>query len=225
MAKVTRDGIVRIFPTTLLVEGDVVEMLYGDVAPCKMKLIQQGSTNVFLNNVLEAGQLFKPSCFSDMTSKEMLEQHIQNRGRYQFVLLETPWANSLKAALNQKRPDTVIRKQAKELRNIFIHRILFIVLGLAIVINFLRYKISGTGNLDQLFETLVMLPIYAILPIIPLAFPVLWLIIRSFANATLLVLFETLQISKTEYEDDDEVDEFDAEAPPPTKNVHLDSGI
>ncbi|PKK76448.1 calcium ATPase [Rhizophagus irregularis] len=221
VAKVIRDGIVRIFPTTLLVEGDVVEMLYGDVAPCKMKLIQQESSN---NNILESGQLFKPSFFSDMTSKEVYEQHIQNKGRYQFVLLETPWANSLKSALNQERPDTVIYKQAKVLQNIFLYRILFIILALAIIINLLRYKISGNENSDQLFEILVVLPIYAILPIIPLAFPLLWLIVRSFANATLLVLFETLQISKTEYEDDEEVDEFDAEAPPPTKNVHLDTG-
>ena len=103
------------------------------------------------------------------------------------------------------------------------------MLGLAIGINLLRYilkeVVSETGHLDQAFEMLVVLPIYAILPIIPLAFPIFWLIVRSFANATLLVLFETLQISKTEYEDDEEVDEFDAEAPPPTKNVHLDSGI
>ena len=35
--------------------------------------------------------------------------------------------------------------------------------------------------------------------------PILWLIVRSYVNAILLVLFETLQISKTEYEDDDEV--------------------
>ena len=129
---------------------------------------------------------------------------------------------------SKKRPDTVYFKQAKILRDVFVYRILFIVLVLAIFINFIRYTLkatSKTGFLDQAFEMLVVLPIYAILPIIPLAFPIFWLIVRSFANATLLVLFKTLQISKTEYEDDDEVDEFDAEAPPPTKNVHLDSGI
>jgi hypothetical protein len=204
-------------------------MLYGDIAPCKMKLIQQGSSNVTFNNILEAGQVFKPSFFGYTTSKETWKQHIQNRRRYQFVLLETPWADCLKAALDQKRPDTVIYKQAKVLRDVFIYRILFIVLALAIVINLLRFTLkkstSKVGYSDQAFEVLVVLPIYAILPILPLAFPILWLIVRSFANATLLVLFETLQISKTEYEDDVEVDEFDAEAPPPTKNVHLDSGI
>ena len=204
-------------------------MLYGDVAPCKMKLIQQGPSNVSSNSILDAGQVFKPSFFNDMTSKEVWEQHIQNRGRYQFVLLETPWADSLRAALNQERPATIIYKQAQVLRKFLLYRILFVVLGLAIGINLLRYiskeVISQTGHLDQAFEMLVVLPIYVILPIIPLHFPVLWLIARSFANATLLVLFETLQISKTVYEDDEEVDEFDAEAPPPTKNMHIDSGI
>jgi len=74
---------------------------------------------------------------------------------------------------------------------------------------------------DQAFEILIILQLYAILPMLPLAFLILWIIVRSLANATILVLFEALQISKTEYEDEG-VDEFDAEAPPPTKNVHLD---
>ncbi|CAI2180491.1 8935_t:CDS:10 [Funneliformis geosporum] len=228
VAKVVRDGVVRSFPTTLLVEGDVVEMLYGDVAPCKMMLIQKGpSSSVSSNNILEASHVFKPSLFNDMTSKEVWEQHVQNRGRYQFVLLETPWANSLKAALVQERPATIIYNQVDVLRKFF-YRILFFVFGLAVGINLFRFilkeAISKNGHLDQAFELLVVLPIYAILPIIPLPFPTLWLIVRSFSNATLLVLFETLQISDTGYEDDDEVDEFDAEAPPPTKNVHIDSG-
>lgn len=63
--------------------------------------------------------------------------------------------------------------------------------------------------------------IYTIIPLLPLCIPSLWIIARSFGNAQLLILFEALQISKTEYEDDDEVDEFDAEAPPPTKDLEL----
>ncbi|CAG8734899.1 8203_t:CDS:2, partial [Funneliformis caledonium] len=184
--KVVRDGVVRSFPTTLLVEGDVVEMLYGDVAPCKMMLIQKGPpSNVSSNNILEASHVFKPSFFNDMTSKEVWEQHVQNRGRYQFVLLETPWANSLKAALVQDRPATIIYKQADVLRKFF-YRILIIVLGLAVGINLLRFilkeAISENGHLDQAFELLVVFPIYAILPIIPLPFPTLWLIVRALWN-------------------------------------------
>ncbi|CAG8845232.1 10358_t:CDS:2, partial [Racocetra persica] len=90
VAKVVRDGLVRSFPTTLLVEGDIVEMLYGDIAPCRMKLISDNVPKEFSVKQLELSQVFKPSFFSGMSSKDLWEMHIKNKGRYQFVLLETP---------------------------------------------------------------------------------------------------------------------------------------
>ncbi|CAH1769647.1 3778_t:CDS:2, partial [Entrophospora sp. SA101] len=49
--------------------------------------------------------MFKPSSFSgDIPSQTVWEQHLKNKGRYQFVLLETPWANCLRASIQQKRP-------------------------------------------------------------------------------------------------------------------------
>lgn len=229
-AKVVRDGVVRSFPTTLLVEGDIVEMLFGDVAPCKMKLLSESrdstpssSSSSMTAKILEQSQVFKPKFFEKLSNQALWEQHIRNRGRYQFVLLETPWANCLKAALNQTRPSTIIMKQAEILQKVFLQRFIFIILGIVILINTFRYVLTEAIS-NNAFEIIIILSIYAILPLIPLAFPILWFIVRSFANATLLVLFEALQISKTEYEDDEEVDEFDAEAPPPTKNVHIDRG-
>ncbi|CAG8560568.1 4100_t:CDS:10 [Acaulospora morrowiae] len=217
IAKVVRDGVVRSFPTTLLVEGDVVEMLYGDVAPCKMKFLERKDS---VPKYLESSQVFKPTFFDKMSSQALWDQHIHNRGRYQFVLLETPWASCLRSALEKTRPATIIMKQAEVLQRVFLHQFIFIVLGTSFVVNLVRYLMRG--HRDQAFEILMVLPITSVIPLIPLAFPVLWLVTRSFANATILVLFEALQISKTEYEDDEEVDEFDAEAPPPTKNVHID---
>jgi hypothetical protein len=76
-------------------------------------------------------------------------------------------------------------------------------------------------HVDQIAEVVFVETIYAIIPLLPLTLPSLWLIARSFGNAQVLILFEALQISKTEYEDEDDVDEFDAEAPPPTKDVDL----
>ncbi|CAG8597551.1 12236_t:CDS:10 [Cetraspora pellucida] len=225
VAKVVRDGLVRSFPTTLLVEGDIVEMLYGDIAPCRMTFISDNVPKELSIKQLELSQVFKPSFFSGMSSKDLWEMHIKNKGRYQFVLLETPWANCLRAVLKQKRPATIIAKQAEVLERVFLHRIIFVILGVTLVTNLIRYiltEVIGNYNYDQAFEMLLVLPIYSIIPIIPLAFPMLWIITRSFANATLLVLFEALQISETEYEEYDEMDEFDAEAPPPTKNVQID---
>ncbi|KAG9296240.1 hypothetical protein G9A89_014832 [Geosiphon pyriformis] len=234
LAKVVRDGYVRNFPTTLLVENDVVEMLYGDIAQCRMKYLAingDSSPDDFSDAkeyVLEANQVFKPSLFDDLSSKQLWDQHMKNRGRYQFVLLETPWANSLREALREVRPPTLFKNQAKVLEDFFLKRLLYAVLALALSINFLKYLIkniiANNSSFQQGFELLTIMPVYAIIPIFPFTFPTLWLIARSFGNASVLVLFEALQKSKTEYEDDEEVDEFDADAPPPTKNIHLERG-
>ncbi|CAG8502932.1 3042_t:CDS:10 [Ambispora gerdemannii] len=235
IGRVIRDGFLRDFPTSLLVEGDTLEMMYGDSAPCAMKYVGPQFDNLSSLDPsshstktkeykIEANQVFKPSLFGGF-SDAVLEHHIKIRGRYQFISLQTPWANSLRDALNQDKPATVIRKQAEVLQKFFLRKVIYIVLGAAILVNLLRYMIKDIfgnhGNVKQGFELFTVLPVYAILPILPLSFPTLWLIVRCFGNATVLVLFEALQISKTEYEDDEEVDEFDAGAPPPTKNIHL----
>ncbi|CAG8462820.1 12166_t:CDS:10 [Ambispora leptoticha] len=231
---VVRDGFLRDFPTSLLVEGDTIEMMYGDSAPCTMKYVgspfDNGSSSLDPSSeyIIEANQVFNPSLFGSF-SDAVLEHHIKIRGRYQFISLQTPWVDSLRDALKQKRPATVIRKQAEVLEKFFLRKVISLVLVAVIVVNLLRYIIKdilgNNGNVKQGFELFTLLPVYAILPILPISFPTLWLIIRCFGNATILVLSEALQTSKTEYEDDEEVDEFDAGAPPPTKNIHLNGAV
>ncbi|KAI7885791.1 hypothetical protein K492DRAFT_123348 [Lichtheimia hyalospora FSU 10163] len=257
VARVVRDGVVRVFPVNLLVEGDVVEMLYGDVSPGRMKYIhtppsatdpaffaeqqppipssspvpdeheQPGDTHSLQTReyYLARDQVFKPSFFGVPPPNGLMEEYLRARGRYHFVLLETPLERNMRKALTQKRPNTVLATEAQKLEQVFYHYLIWIVLGISMVINLLRFGlrdmlILGT-HVDQLAELFCALPFYVTLPLLPLCLPSLWLIARSFGNAQLLILFEALQISKTEYEDDDEVDEFDTEAPPPTKDVEL----
>jgi hypothetical protein len=252
VAKVVRDGVVRIFPVNLLVKGDVVEMLYGDAAPGRMKYIHKtspssdGSTNntksssdkeesdgsskseIPLNMkeyYIAKDQTFKPSFFGIPPPSGLMEEYMRSRGRHQFLLLESPLEKNMFRALTQKRPDTVMSNEGHIIIRIFYHYVIWIVLAIAVIVNILRYVIKGTWidsfPVDQLVEEVIIMSLYAILPLLPLCIPSMWLIARSFGNAQLLILFEALQISKTEYEDDDEVDEFDAEAPPPTKDLEL----
>ncbi|CAM0141394.1 unnamed protein product [Umbelopsis sp. WA50703] len=251
IAKVVRDGVSRVFPTNLLVEGDVVEMLYGDVAPCRMKYIYMDpleAPNPFSNSTIDiadtndsdkannldytrkeyylaADQVLKPSFFGVPPSPQMMRDYMAARGRHQFILLETPLRKNMRKALMGERPETVIHNEAKVLINWFYHRLVWIILAIALIINVFRFgfkdMMGNKGDVDQIAEVVFVETIYAILPLLPLTLPSLWLIARSFGNAQVLVLFEALQISKTEYEDEDDVDEFDAEAPPPTKDVEL----
>lgn len=231
----------------LLVENDVVEMLYGDVAPGRMKYIHKPPTtstpaaaaaddaNLFetqeeddLNTkeyYIARNQTFKPSFFGVPPPNGLMEEYLRARGRHQFVLLETPLERNMRKALLQQRPRTVLMVEADTLRRLFYRYIIWGVLAVSVVINLLRFGLRDKSvwhaPTDQLIEMLAALPFYAILPLLPACLPSLWLIARSFGNAQLLILFEALQISKTEYEDDDDDDEFDTEAPPPTKDVEL----
>ncbi|KAL1926772.1 hypothetical protein VTP01DRAFT_5418 [Rhizomucor pusillus] len=249
VAKVVRDGVVRIFPVNLLVEGDVVEMLYGDVAPGRMKYIHKSpqttesdgsvhdtKSDTTLENLLQTreyylakDQTFKPSFFGIPPPAGLMEEYLRARGRHQFVLLETPLERNMRKALLQQRPRTVFAAEAQKLERLFYHRIVWAVLLIAVIVNLLRFGLRDTVVFgyptDQLAEMLATLPFYAILPLLPLCLPSLWLVARSFGNAQLLILFEALQISKTEYEDEDEDDEFDTEAPPPTKDVELSPNV
>lgn len=271
VAKVVRDGVVRMFPVNLLVEGDVVEMLYGDISPGRMKYIHKtsppsqksegegdhreevapetsketsskkrrgsnGSSSSssssdeepFLSTkeyYIARDQAFKPSFFGIPPPSGLMEEYMRSRGRHQFVLLETPLEKNMRKALNQKRPNTVMHNESHVIIRIFYRYIIWIILGIALIVNCLRFGLRSTlinhFPVDQLIEEVFTMSIYAIIPLLPLCIPSMWIIARSFGNAQLLILFEALQISKTEYEDDDEVDEFDAEAPPPTKDLEL----
>jgi hypothetical protein len=244
VAKVVRDGVVRIFPVNLLVEGDIVEMLYGDVAPGRMKYIHKSNlnnpqeedsssetksdSNIALDDkeyYLAKDQTLKPSFFGIPPPSGLMEEYMRSRGRHQFVLLETPIEKNMRNALHQKRPPTVIYQEACYIMRIFYRYILWIVFGVALLVNFLRFGfrsiLVNNYSTDQVIEEAFVMSFYAVIPLLPLCFPSMWVIARSFGNAQLLILFEALQISKTEYEDNDEVDEFDAEAPPPTKDLEL----
>ncbi|KAI8970790.1 hypothetical protein BDB01DRAFT_731425 [Pilobolus umbonatus] len=222
VAKVVRDGVVRIFPVNLLVQGDIVEMLYGDIAPGRMKYLNHMNEKEYY---LAKDQTFKPSFFGIPPPTGLMEEYMRSRGRHQFQLLETPLESNMRRALNQKRPNTVMYNEGQVLIRVFYRYIIWIVLVLSLIINGLRCGLRSVMvnayPVDQIAEELITLSVYVILPLLPLCIPTMWIIARSFGNAQLLILFEALQISKTEYEDDDEVDEFDAEAPPPIKDLEL----
>ncbi|CAG8829222.1 21491_t:CDS:2, partial [Dentiscutata erythropus] len=60
-AKVVRDGVVRNFPTPLLVEGDIVEMLYGDKAPCKIKLLSEFRDSTSPSSISSSSKILEMS--------------------------------------------------------------------------------------------------------------------------------------------------------------------
>ncbi|KAG0348719.1 hypothetical protein BG004_004433 [Podila humilis] len=274
IVRVVRSGVVRTLPSNLIVKGDMIEMVFGDVAPCKVLcMISRHDTehgnhghHYYHRNVshspghylqpphdhrhhhhhpenihplqhhrdtsphireflLLRKETFQPSLFGIPMSEEMNRRHDELQGRYTFEVLETPLERILETALDPTpRPKSLILKQLLIIHNVILLRVLLGVVILAFAINLLRYVLKEILQLhhpSQGVEQLLVLPVYAALPLLPLSLPTLLHISKAFTNATILVLFNTLQISKTEYEDEKDVDEFDVEAPPPTKNVNI----
>ncbi|KAG0027796.1 hypothetical protein BGZ81_005289 [Podila clonocystis] len=268
--RVVRSGIVKTLPSNLIVQGDMIEMVFGDVAPCKVLCMisrhhmehgkhhhhHNGTTHhhgQYLHPhqdqhhqysekrhsptrhrdtsphirefLLLRKETFQPALFGIPMSEDMQRRHEELQGRYTFEVLETPLERILETALDPTpRPKSLILKQLLIINNVILLRVLLAIFLLAFAINLLRYVLKEVIQLDhptQGVEQLLVLPVYAALPLLPLSLPTLLQISKAFTNATILVLFNTLQISKTEYEDEKDVDEFDVEAPPPTKNVNI----
>ncbi|KAF9436969.1 hypothetical protein BGZ76_002420 [Entomortierella beljakovae] len=254
--RVIRSGVVRTIPSSLIVKGDLIEMVYGDVAPCKLlcmltryRMEHPGSPNPQgSHNSLSAHQdgsferhgttphvrefflrrkeIFNASLFGVPATEDAQRIHEEFEGRYTFEVLETPMERILHAALEPTpRPKSLIQKQLLVINRLIFFKVMISIAALGFIINLLRYVLKEVLQLDHSsngVEQLLALPVYAALPLLPLSIPTLLQISKAYTNATILALFNTLQISKTEYEDEQDVDEFDVEAPPPTKNVSVD---
>ncbi|KAJ3021631.1 hypothetical protein HKX48_008112 [Thoreauomyces humboldtii] len=230
LSRVVRDQVVLTLPFNLIVTDDIVQMAYGDTAPCKVKYVNShfdiAPGTEEREYILEKGQLFRPTLFSSPPDRTIMRRAALNEGQFHFRALETPLKDTLKKALDFNRPETVVLRQFAIIADYYFTRLMWGFLAISCLVNALRYGIRDTSTQEkkqQGVEILLVIQIYVILPLLPLVLPTLFIIIRSFGNAQILSLFDALQTSKTEFEDREDIDEFDA-APPPTKDLVLDWG-
>jgi hypothetical protein len=221
----------------LLVKGDVIQLGFGDKAPCSVEYISPspllspggaGGENGAAQPAtwrLSKGQLFRPDSFLSSPSA------LASKGPYYFKLLESPVIHALQASLTSTRPETVIHSQLRILQRLFSTFVVPIVLLCALAVNVPRFLLLKKESLTQPqliklgMEMLIHLSLYVLLPLLPLALPTFFVIARAFGNAQILALYEALQSSQVEeFEDKDDVDEFDV-APPPTKTIVLDRSL
>ncbi|KAI9184596.1 hypothetical protein H9P43_003651 [Blastocladiella emersonii ATCC 22665] len=218
IVKVVRDGVVRSIPAVLLVEGDIVELHFGDLAPAACKYVYVTKHKPGAGDrpeyALDSGQGFRPTLFGVPPPQLMRLESQLNHGRFQFRLTATPVVPVL-MSLAQARPRTVMTNQLLRLQAAA-QRVILVLYILSLAVALVRHYVLGHGTALGM----AVAAFSVVLPLVPLLVPTLYLLFRSFGNAHVSVLWEELQTSKTDYEDADE-DEFDVEAPPPTKEVTL----
>ena len=126
-----------------------------------------------------------------------------------FVLEEFPISKSLEASLSIQRPEsyfTIKFLQLKKAQNI----LLYVFCCVSVICFVLRRLILGVWDFQW---SLILLPFLFMQLSIP------WNLVSLYCNSRIILLFESLKTSKEAYSED--LDEFDEEAPPPTKNIRL----
>ncbi|KAJ1819106.1 hypothetical protein LPJ60_003953 [Coemansia sp. RSA 2675] len=227
-----RDGAWRDVPTLLLVKDDVIALGYGETAPCEVGL----RTGELAGLVLTRGQTLAPElmrsrlCLECRLWDPLSAGHQAMAGRVLFLVLDTPLRNHLEqiARHHQRTDKSVLQNQICVVVRLCLLRILPIVAAIAVVANAIIYGVVDVGQRSlrhMAMETIVGKTAYVLFPFACTAlWPVYWIAVRIFTNACEVVLFDTLQRSKTEYEDMEDIDEFDVEALPPTKDISVGIG-
>ncbi|ORX72314.1 hypothetical protein DL89DRAFT_213363, partial [Linderina pennispora] len=238
---VLRDGVWRDVPTLLVVEGDVVAIGFGEVVPCSVAL-RTSSTAVQEDFVLVRGQRFTPDTMRLATIGSPRPEERwrpwdpatigfpELAGRMLFCVLETPLGNHLEQiAIHHRRTGrSVLQSQMRIVIRLCALRILPVVALVALATNLVMYGVVDISQRSFRWmgvEVVLAKTAYVLFPFAcTTLWPVFWVVARIFTNATEVVLFDTLQRSKTDYEDMEHIDEFDVEALPPTKDVVVGFG-
>jgi hypothetical protein len=140
-ARVLRDATWHNHPSGLLVEGDVIQLALGDAAPCRVRLLDKLETGWTPQPLtMEKDVVLTPS----LMETEMGGLRLAADGLYHFMVLDTPITKTLEAALNIRRPDTVIARQLQILGQFYLRYTLWIMPLASFIVNLACFLANGS---------------------------------------------------------------------------------
>ncbi|XP_024121034.1 transmembrane protein 94 isoform X2 [Oryzias melastigma] len=180
-----RDAQLVNLPVSLLVEGDIIALRPGQEAFVSLRGIKDNE-----HIVLEPGDLFPP--FSPppsprTTEKKSVQCPLQHR---LFKVVRTPVLDPVRSSLDQalSRPVTVLDNERFTVQSIIMKRVCPVVLVAFLVVNVVRF-FCNAPSLTPAPYNFIQLQVMGILPILPLLFPVMWVLVNAFGEARVLAEF------------------------------------
>lgn len=177
-----RDGHLVNLPVSLLVEGDIIALRPGQESFASLRGIKDDE-----HIVLEPGDLFPP--FSPPPSpRGEVKKGPQNPQQHRlFRVLETPVIDNIRWCLDMSlsRPVTALDNERFTVQSVTLHYAVPVVLAGFLVTNALRFVLSAPGVTSWKY-TLLQLQVNGALPILPLLFPVLWVLATACGEARVL---------------------------------------
>ncbi|XP_026171147.1 transmembrane protein 94 isoform X3 [Mastacembelus armatus] len=180
-----RDSQLVNLPVSLLVEGDIIALRPGQEAFASLRGIKDDE-----HIVLEPGDLFPP--FSPPPSPRSNEKRGPQdpQPHRLFRVVRTPVLdtvrNSLEMALS--RPVTVLDNERFTVQSVITKLVCPVVLVAFLLVNTVRYFCDAPSLTPACFN-FFQLQVMGVLPILPLLFPVMWVLVNAFGEARILAEF------------------------------------
>ena len=174
-----------------------------------------------VNYILNKSEIFDYRCISQLPVKSLAPLGLP--GHWLFVLEETPLDSILSdfVTAGDSRPVSLVVNQHRFLRAHLLLRAVYVLILANLLVNVIRVSVfTGLRQAMSIFEIMVLNQIYFAIPLWLSSLESIVLILRSLGNAHVVLLSEALNRSTSEFEDLDDVDEFDA-APPPTRDINI----
>ncbi|XP_027728550.1 transmembrane protein 94 isoform X5 [Vombatus ursinus] len=177
-----RDGHLVNLPVSLLVEGDVIALRPGQESFASLRGIKDDE-----HIVLEPGDLFPP--FSPPPSpRGEVKKGPQNPQQHRlFRVLKTPVLDNIRwcLAMALARPVTALDNERFTVQSVMLRYAVPVVLASFLITNALRFVFGAPGVTSWQY-TLLQLQVNGVLPILPLLFPVLWVLATACGEARVL---------------------------------------
>lgn len=191
-----RDGVLVNLPTSLLVQGDVIELQRDVPSPAKVSLLPSNNDNIIkksgsIHTILELGDIPPLELYTETqaTVDSDALQFAPNTIPPKFVVTETPIISLLESSVTKRRPKTVLTKERN--RIVAAMEILVgIVFFISLLYNFVRYY-SLPSDFDNSWPKLFLRqPVYTVLPILLVPLPLVWTIVNLYGTASLTLLID-----------------------------------
>ncbi|MCJ8747721.1 hypothetical protein PDJAM_G00156500 [Pangasius djambal] len=178
-----RDGRLVNLPVSLLVEGDIISLRPGSEAPTELRGIQEEEHVV----------LSRSDVFSHLSSPPSPLDHGRSRPHrllqpQLFRVTRTPAVEVVQRCLelSQHRPVSVLDNERFTVQTLLERGPAPLALVVLLVLNTLRYVLGAPG-VGPWHVTLLQLPVNGILPLLPLTFPLLWLLVGIYGEVRVLL--------------------------------------
>ncbi|XP_077481266.1 transmembrane protein 94 isoform X2 [Stigmatopora argus] len=177
-----RDSQLVNLPVSLLVEGDIIILRPGQEAFASLRGIKDDE-----HIVLEPGDLFPPSSPSPSPlAKEKVGPHSPQQHRL-FRVVKTPVIDIVRSNLEfaGSRPVTVLDNERFTVQCVITKLVCPVVLVTFLLVNSIRY-FCDAPNLTPTSYNFLQLQLMGVLPVLPLLFPVMWVLVNAFGEARVL---------------------------------------